>query len=262
MTLIHIPDLVQKSPLYAAIAVCITLIVAIVLNAFLRSLIKVPRQLNTRRGRTYVSVMRNTISALIFGTALYIIFQLLDINLEPLLASVGIAGLTIGIGARSLVEDLIAGFFILSSDSIAVGDYVLIANTFEGTVEDVGFRSIKLRALNGAINIIPNGQAKQVMNYSRGRAVLLIDLPIKTGQNIDDVIKVLSTIITELKKRDENMFHIASDSEVYGVENISAGGIITVRVKLSTTHSNRLPLEKEFRYEVLKVFEKKNIQFA
>src|SRR6266566_8936230 len=157
---------IHTALLTSLINVCLILLVTIILNSLLRSFIRIPKKLDTRRGRTYVSIVRSTISIILFAVALHIIFILLGINIAPLLASAGIIGITIGIGARPLVEDLVTGLFLLSQNSIAVGDYVRI-DDIEGTIEAINFRTLDIRAENGALAIIPNSQVKKVVNFSR-----------------------------------------------------------------------------------------------
>ncbi len=147
---------------YITLAILITFII----NLILRSFIKLPARLDNRRGRTYVAIIRNTISVIVYAIALHVIFGLLKINLTPLLASAGIVGLSIGMGAKPLIEDLIGGITFLSQDSIAIGDDVEIESSV-GKIERIGFRTLDIRAKDGSLHIIPNGMVKKVINYSR-----------------------------------------------------------------------------------------------
>jgi moderate conductance mechanosensitive channel len=253
---------VPHSLLLSIVSVLLTLIVTIILNSLLRSYVKVPKKLDNRRGRTYVAVIRSIISVVLFVIALDIIFIVLGINIAPLLASAGIVGLAIGIGARSLIEDLIAGFFLLTQSSIAVGDYVTIGSNAEGIVEDIGFRTITVRGINGALYIIPNGQIKQVINYSQGRAVIFIDLPVKAGQNIDHIMRILKKTLHSFTNEVSPHYHVSSTSQVQGVQNIQPGNCVIIRVLIVTTSSYRETAEREFRYKVIRAFEKNKIQFA
>src|SRR5260221_13402285 len=106
--------------------VIITILLTIIADHLLRSLIKVPKHFDNRRAQTYAAIIRNLVTIVIYVISLQIIFIILGINLTPLLASAGIIGLTVGIGARPLVEDLIGGLFLLSQNAIAVGDYISI----------------------------------------------------------------------------------------------------------------------------------------
>lgn len=242
--------------------VAMTLLITVVLNAILRSLIKIPKKLDSKRGRTYVSIVRSAISVLLFGIALHIIFIILNINIAPLLASAGIIGLAIGIGARSIIEDLIAGFFLLTHANLAIGDYISVGNGIEGIITDIGFRTITIRSASGALNIIPNGQVKLVTNYSHGQAVVEIDIPVKGEQNIDAIIEILQTVLTSLDKDTKDNYHIHPESKVVGIQDIKAGNCVLLRVRIITAPHERETIDKEYRYRVVKRFAEKKILLA
>lgn len=146
--------------------VLFTLLAAFIVSSLLKSFIKVPKNLESRRQITFVSVIRNIISIIVYAAAVYIILDFLKINIAPLLASAGIIGLSIGLGAKALIEDLIGGMMLLSQDSIAIGDNVEIDGSV-GTIEKLSFRTLTIRAKDGSLHIIPNGMVKKVINYSR-----------------------------------------------------------------------------------------------
>lgn len=241
--------------------ILVVIIASLLTNTALRAAIQVPKKLETRRGRTYLSIVRSTISVIIFTIALYAIFIILKIDITPLLASAGIVGIALGIGARSLIEDIIAGLFLITQTSTAIGDYVIVSGN-EGVIEHIGFRTITIRSINGAFVTIPNGQVKQVVNYSWGNAVLFIDIPVKAGQDIDTIIDALSKILITMQKDEKALFPIKEGSTVLGIENIQTGGAILIRVMIITIASGRNVVERDYRYKVVKSFEKNKIAIA
>src|SRR5437667_221240 len=180
-------------------SISLTILIAVVVDHLLRSLIRVPKHFDTRRSRTYVTILRNIIAVVVYAIALHVIFLELGINITPLLASAGIVGIALGLGAKSLIEDLIAGLFMLSQDSIAIGDFVKIDDV-EGTIEQIGFRTLTINGDNGALSIIPNGQIKKVINFSRTKSRLQIDIPVKADQAIASVLKALEEALAQLQK--------------------------------------------------------------
>lgn len=169
-------DLLYSVSIQTTSYILLTIIITFIVSAILRSFIKLPARLDNRRGRTYVSILRNTISIIVYAIALHVIFGLLQINLAPLLASAGIVGLSIGMGAKPLIEDLIGGITFLSQDSIAMGDDVEIDGS-AGKIEKIGFRTLDIRAKDGSLHIIPNGMVKKVINYSRKGEVVSSSAP-------------------------------------------------------------------------------------
>lgn len=258
--LFSLPHIALQSELQKAIEVCLTLIVAIGLSSFLRSLIKVPKHLETRRSLTYVTVVKNTISVVIFVIAAYTVFLILGIPIEPLLTSAGIAGIAIGLGVRPLIEDLVAGVFLLSNASIAIGDYVSVTDV-EGYIENIGFRVLSVRDLNGALHIIPNGQIKQVVNFYRGASNVLLDIPIDPVLSIDEGLAACKKALMSLQKDDTIGPTLRQQSSVLGVEAIAADGKVSVRVEIITNPSQRFIVARRYRYLAIKsVEEEKNKQ--
>src|SRR5437660_1140140 len=94
--------------------IILTVLSAFLINILVRSSIPIPKKIDTRRGRTYLSIVRSAVSIIIFTIALDIILIILGQDITVLLASAGVVGIAIGIGARSLIEDIIAGIFLLT----------------------------------------------------------------------------------------------------------------------------------------------------
>lgn len=241
--------------------IILTVLSALLINLLVRSSIPIPRKIDTRRGRTYLSIVRSAVSIIIFTIALDIIFIILGIDITVLLASAGVVGIAIGIGARSLIEDIIAGLFLLTQATIAIGDYIKIGDE-EGTIESIGFRTITIRSVNGALIVIPNGQVKHVVNYSWGSATLFIDIPVKAGQNTDNILSMLNAVLTEMKEDKDVEHPIREDSRVLGVQNIQVGNCILIRILIITLNTGREIVERTYRYKVIKSFEKNKISFA
>lgn len=236
----------------------ITLIITIVIDNISRSFIKVPKAFENRRSRTYVIVLRKTISAILYITAFYLIFRKLGIDVTPLLASASIVGIVVGIGARALVEDLINGFFLLTQDSVALGDYVKIDDT-EGTIEKLGFRSLTVRGDNGEMHIIPNGLVKRVINFSRYRSYMNVDFPVKSDQDIDMTLKAMTEALEELQKEKEIKHLIYEGTEVLGIMDYKIDGRIIVRGRIITSSEMRFKIARKYRYLAKKNFEKYKI---
>src|SRR5882724_706585 len=242
--------------------ISLTLLVAVLVDQVLRSLIRVPKHFDTRRSRTYATILRNIVTVIVYAIALHIIFLELGINITPLLASAGIVGLAIGLGAKSLIEDFIGGLSLLSQDSIVTGDIVKI-DDIEGSIENIGFRTLTIRAENGSLHIIPNGQIKKVINFSRHRTRFFVTIPVKTDQKIELILKAFAEALTALEK-DERFSEVLYDgSLVDGIEDFRPeGNYMVMRTTLVTPPAHRLIIGREFRYLVKKTFEKYKIQLG
>lgn len=118
-----------------------------------------------QRAHTIAGVMASFVRAVVWGVALLVVFDQLGINLAPLLAGAGIVGLALGFGAQVLVRDVIAGLFILVEDQYGVGDVIDLGDV-GGVVEEVNLRVTRLRAPDGKVWFVPNGEIRKVGNAS------------------------------------------------------------------------------------------------
>jgi hypothetical protein len=124
----------------------------------------------------------------------------LGVDIAPLLAGAGIVGVAIGFGSQTLVHDVITGMFLLLENEIQVGDVVTAAG-FSGTVENLSIRTIRLRAADGSVNIIPFSTVTTINNTSRGIGNATISVTIPYDEDIDRVDGTLKEIVGEKRSR-------------------------------------------------------------
>jgi small conductance mechanosensitive channel len=129
------------------------------------------------RAQTIGSVLRSLSTAVIYGIAGITILGELGINLGPIVASAGIAGVALGFGAQSLVKDFLSGIFMLVEDQYGVGDIIDVGEA-SGVVEAVGLRTTRLRDVNGTVWYVPNGQITRVGNKSQEWARAVLDVTV------------------------------------------------------------------------------------
>jgi small conductance mechanosensitive channel len=241
--------------------VAVTILISVILDNIFRSFIKVPKHFDNKRARMYVTIFRSVITFIVYAIAVNIVLVLLGINITPLLTSVGVIGVILGIGARQIIEDLLTGLFLLSQRTISIGDYVKIDDS-EGTIESLSFRTLTIRTGNGALQIIPNGQVKRVTNFSRHRATVTINLPVKSDQQIEKVLEHAETALSLVKKEKEFETVVFSGSKVNGIDEFKDAGIMIVQVTLITSPAMRWEIGRKYRYLIKKEFEKNKILFG
>lgn len=241
--------------------ITITLLIAVLVDNLFRSFVKVPKTFDSKRAETYVTIFRNIITLIVYGVALHIIFVELGIDITPLLASAGIISVIIGIGARAIIEDLITGLFLISQHSISIGDYIKIDDT-EGYIMTIGFRTLTIRAHDGSLSIIPNGQIKKLINFSRTRSHVIVDLPVKTDEDITKVLKAMNDALDQLKKDEALGKYVQQGSAVRGIEEFKAIGPMIVRTTILTNPNYRFDIGRKYRFFAKKEFEKNKIQFG
>lgn len=148
----------------------------------------------------------STVGKALAGAAKYLVYFImlaamlgalgLSKTVTTMLASVGISGLAVGFGAQSLIKDVVTGLFLLFEEQISVGDYVNIAGS-AGVVETLGLRTVTVRAPEGSLAIIPNGQIAIVTNYSRGSYTVYVDTAIAREEDIARANAAIAAAIEE-----------------------------------------------------------------
>jgi moderate conductance mechanosensitive channel len=242
-------------------SVSLTVLVAVLINLLLHYLIRVPHHFDTRRSRTFITLLRTICTVVVYIITFYIVLVELGINITPLLASAGIIGVILGLGAKTMIEDIIAGVFLLSQQSIAIGDVVKIDDA-EGWIEKITVRTLTIRAEGGSLHIIPNGQIKKVINFSRHRYRVQVEIPVKADQNIDKVMKALEEALQLVEKDPEVKESLYPGSFIKGIDEFRAVGPMIIRVSLITYPDKYLFVGRKYRFFVKKVFEKHKIQFG
>ncbi len=155
-------------------------------------------------------------------------------------------GFVVGIGAQSLVKDLINGFFIIFEDQYGVGDYVTIGE-YSGVVENIGIRSTVLRDFSGDIHNLPNGAVVEVTNHSRGDMRFIVDVEIAYEEDIDNAINIIKDTCKKFEK--DNKETIRNEIEVLGVISLNASGV-TIRVVGKAKPMSQWKLERDLRKDI------------
>ena len=207
--------------------------------------------------RTVASILRATAYGVIGFIVLLHILSVFRINLTPLLASAGVVGVGIGLGAQSLFKDMLNGIFILIENQYNVGDNVKIAS-FSGSVEDLSLRLTTLRDGDGTLYFIPNSQIATVANYSRDFAVATLNITVDASADPDRVLEILRA--TALAVRNEPAFKdvAAADPDIPGIDSIS-GRAVTYPITLRVAVNQKDAILRELRRRILLAFEENSI---
>lgn len=232
----------------------------VILNNFLRKLVRLPPKIETKRARTFLSLTQSLISITIFIFGLFLILSVMEIDITPLLASAGIVGIAIGFGSQTLIKDLINGLFLLIEDSVAVGDLVEIGGN-RGIVERIGMRMIILKDEDGALHIIPAGTITQLVNLSRSEARINIDLFLSTSVLIDKVFKMIKEEIEIIEKDKFFKKILTKKAELKGIEEIKNNKMV-IRIVFYSQSGSQWQVKREFFYRIKKRFENEGIDLA
>ena len=213
-----------------------------------------------QRSQAIGSVLRSVASFLILGTAALMILGTFQINLAPLLASAGVAGVAIGFGARNLVTDFLSGVFMILEDQYGVGDQI-DSGVASGEVIEVGLRVTKLRGDNGEIWYVRNGEIKRIGNLSQGWATAGVDVTVKASEDLDRVKATLDEVAEKMTAEEPWNELLWSPIEVLGLDSVLLDSMV-VRVTAKTMPGKSLTVERELRWRIKRAFDAANIRIV
>jgi moderate conductance mechanosensitive channel len=221
---------------------------------------KLPSGIRAQQVRTLASVINSIgIFIIVFVAALEIL-PLLGLNLGPLLASAGVAGLAIGFGAQTLVHDFINGFLILFENQYAIGDGIRIAGV-KGTVEGMTLRHTQLRDDDGTVHIVPNSQITIVSNMTRDWSQLAMRVVVAYSEPSDRIINLLEQVGEDLRHDPKFADDIVGDIQVPGIDRVGSGEAEYLML-VKTSPNKQYAISRELRRRIKECFEKNNVQTA
>ncbi|MGH3587941.1 MAG: mechanosensitive ion channel family protein [Pseudonocardia sp.] len=191
-------------------------------------------QRRAQRARTVGSVLRSSANVVVGTIMGLMILQEFDVNVAPLVASAGVVGVALGFGAQSLVKDFISGILLLVEDQFGVGDTVDLGSGAVGTVEEVQLRVTQVRAFDGTLWYVRNGEILRVGNMSQGYAVAVVDLPLGHTADIPTVTGLVERAANERVAAADLAEVVLEPPQMLGVERVGPEGVtmrLTVKVK-------------------------------
>jgi small conductance mechanosensitive channel len=181
-----------------------------------------------------------------------------DINLGPLIAGAGIAGIALGFGAQSIVQDFLAGFFMLIEDQYAVGDIVDVGEA-SGVVEGMGLRTTRLRDVNGTLWYVPNGQIQRVANKSQQWARAVLDIEVAYDTDIELAKRVIKETADSVWNDHLPKATIIEEPEIWGVEMFGESAI-AIRLVVKTEPGEQFSTAREIRGRLIVAFTREGIE--
>ncbi len=183
------------------------------------------------RLRTLLPMFRTTLLVTVSLIAGLVILSEIGVNIAPLLAGAGVIGLAIGFGSQKLVQDIITGLFLLLENAMQVGDVVTLGG-LSGTVENLSIRTIRLRALDGAVHIVPFSAVTTVTNSTRDYGFAVVDVSIGLNEEPDRISDLLKELAARMRTEQPWRGLILADLEVMGLEKfIDTAWVLRIRIK-------------------------------
>ncbi len=207
--------------------------------------------------KTLAGVIRTSGFAIIGAIVGLQFLDAIGINMGPLLASAGIAGVAIGLAAQNLVKDMLNGTLILVEDQFHVGDTVTLAG-LSGVVETMTLRKTTVRAADGTLYVIPNSQITTVANQSADYSIATVPVSVDFSADPDKVLALLNSIAMSVRTSDEYAKLFVEDPKVLGIDALKGSQLI-VLVQFKTRAQKHFAPVREFQRRVRLALEKNHL---
>jgi small-conductance mechanosensitive channel len=254
--------------LSACSTMIVTLLVSLVLWEIANTLIDRHLQTLTSGGQFTKAGRLRTLAPLLrtclLGTILVVVgltaLSEIGVNIGPLLAGAGIFGVALGFGSQKLVQDFITGIFLLLENAMQVGEWVTVSG-LSGTVENLSVRTIRLRAGDGSVHVIPFSSVTTVTNTNRGIGNAAVSVTVSIVEDVDHVGDVLKKIASEMRSDPDYRSGIRADLALWGVDKVDAS-TVTLVGQIECTDAARWGVQREFNRRVKKRFQELGIRLA
>ncbi|MBB5236250.1 mechanosensitive ion channel family protein [Deinococcus budaensis] len=202
------------------------------------------------RVQTLKGVVESTLKVVVVIISLIAGLQTLGVNATSLLAGVSVLGLAVGFGAQSLIKDVFNGFFILLEDQYGVGDVITVnSGPLSGNVERLNLRATALRALDGTVHIVPNGQIQTVSVSSKDWSRVVATVDVTYAANINDALRVLEAVSNELHADPAWAHYFLEAPEIQGVTQLAPDGV-TLRALFKVQPKSQFAVGREFNRRI------------
>ena len=217
-------------------------------------------QRRSTRAHTIGVVLRAALNVTIVVITSLMILQELQVSVTPILASAGVVGVALGFGAQSLVKDVLSGIFMLIEDQYGVGDVVDLGEA-SGTVENFGLRSTRIRALDGTVWYVPNGEIRRVGNKTQLWSRVMIEVRFDLDVDVEKARTAMLDAVTEARKEPRIAEAILEEPRVPGVESLEYNAVM-LRLLIQVQPSQQWTVQRAVRAQMHALFRKRRIALA
>ena len=240
--------------LYFVIAMLVVKIIGIVISSLARKKYDKLRTIDAKRLKTVLSVLKSFATIIIIFTWFLSALRIFGVNTSAIITTAGIGGVAISFGAKSLVEDIISGIFLMLEDSFVIGDDITVAGK-TGNVEKIGLRTTTIRDYNGELHVIPNGEIRVVTNRNKNIQRALITVPIA----YDADAQIAMDILTEALKKVDDDHAVIENVSVWGISDFNRDGIV-ISCAAKTVPGEQWRIERVMRKIAIEELRRNNIK--
>jgi len=216
------------------------------------------RSESAKHQHAVVQVVTWSLLVLIYCIAAVLIVEKLGIPLTGFVAPATVVGVALGFGAQRIVQDVLAGFFVVAERQYGFGDVIQLSvlgspTQAIGTVEEVTLRITRIRSLNGEVITTPNGQIVQVTNLSRDWARAVVDVPVPAAVDVNRANEVLREVGARAFADPELHELLLDPPSVMGVESLSVDQF-NIRLVARTLPGKQFEVSRALRSQISEAF--------
>lgn len=254
--MIKILDFLSNKQVYGTlIIIAISLIIYNLINNIIdKIVIKGKDELDRKRRNTLVHLFKNLMKYLLFIFVAILLLNLYGVNTSSLIAGLGVAGVVLGFALQEALKDIVSGIGIIFDNFFVVGDIVEY-NGFTGKVIEFGLKSTKIKKLTGEVLVIANRNIDKVVNISKEKATLIINIPTAYEEKCEKVEKVLKDMLENAKKTHEDI----TEAEYLGIEEFGESSIKYL-IKITCKRETQWNVKRALLKEIKQTYEKNKIK--
>ena len=205
--------------------------------------------------KTVFTIMQSAVYYVFFFIALVMVLRVLGVDFTAILAGAGVVGLALGFGAQKLVRDFLAGFFLIFEDSMNVGDVVTVGDV-AGTVESIGIRRTVVRALDGTLYTVPNGELGIFGNKNRDYMRAIVTVELAYEQDAEAGMAVAREVADAWYEQHQDL--ALARPEVQGLLNFGESGM-SIRVMAQVKPMQHWAAERDLRVALKKAYDERDV---
>ena len=233
------------------------LIPRVIIGSIPKDRVESQDQLSTR-SKTIAYVFIKVIAVIIWIISIVMVLGVLEVNISPLLATLGVASLGLGFAVQDIIRDYLQGFFIVMEDWYRIGDWVTIAG-MEGEVENISPRRTVLREINGTMHVIPNSQIPFASNQTRDWAMINLSVSVAYKEDISHVCQVIDGVCQELKDDPDFGTNLTTTPSAMRVSDLGDHGV-DICIRGYTKPGEQWGLTGELRKRIKNRFDQEGIE--
>ncbi len=248
------PNVIIRAVSLGIIVICASMILQYIISRIAEK-----RAAEKKSGVALIELLGNLVKYISYVVILFLILSALGVNTAEILAGLGILTLIIGLGMTALIEDIVAGIFIIAEHLFDVGDYIVI-DGFRGTVISIGIRSTKIADVGNDVLTVRNSSIGSLVNLTDRQSAAAVTLPLAPHESIERVEQICRN--ADMSYMNEKYPQLIGDPLYLGICGITPKGVQNLLIVGGCKEEHKYDIERALLLEYKLLFEKHGIQLG